>query len=262
MNASSPAPDSAPDPERDARSNPGADVVIHSEADAAPVARHRLPVLIVLASGRGERFRASGGTVHKLRAPLAGRTVIEHTLAAARESGLPWHLEDAGHAGMGDSIAAAVRATRGAAGWLILPADLPLVQPASIRAVAAALGASAEGAGRGARTIEGMGAKIGSEIGEAVDTEAGAEIGERFAVTPWHGESRGHPVAFSAACGPDLQALSGDRGAAPVLQALQAEGRVRRLALDDAGIVTDIDTLDDLARAEALLGARSAGPLC
>lgn len=241
MNASSPAPDSVLDP--------------------SPVARHRLPVLIVLASGRGERFRASGGTVHKLRAPLAGRTVIEHTLAAARESGLPWHLEDAGHTGMGDSIAAAVRATRGAAGWLILPADLPLVQPASIRAVAAALAASAEGAGRGARTIEGMGAKIGSEIGEAVDTEAGAEIGERFAVTPWHGESRGHPVAFSAACGPDLQALSGDRGAAPVLQALQAEGRVRRLALDDAGIVTDIDTLDDLARAEALLGARSAGPL-
>lgn len=241
MNASSPAPDSVLDP--------------------SPVARHRLPVLIVLASGRGERFRASGGTVHKLRAPLAGRTVIEHTLAAARESGLPWHLEDAGHAGMGDSIAAAVRATRGAAGWLILPADLPLVQPASIRAVAAALGASAEGAGRGARTIEGMGAKIGSEIGEAVDTEAGAEIGERFAVTPWHGESRGHPVAFSAACGPDLQALSGDRGAASVLQALQAEGRVRRLALDDAGIVTDIDTLDDLSRAEALLGARSAGPL-
>jgi HPt (histidine-containing phosphotransfer) domain-containing protein len=71
------------------------------------------PVVLVLASGRGERFRAAGGTTHKLQALLGGRTVLEHTLAAVRDSGLPWHLEDAGHPGMGDSIAAAVRATRG-----------------------------------------------------------------------------------------------------------------------------------------------------
>ena len=65
-----------------------------------------LPVVLVLASGRGDRFVASGGQVHKLRALLAGVPVLEHTLAAVRASGLPWHLEDAGHPGMGDSIAA------------------------------------------------------------------------------------------------------------------------------------------------------------
>ncbi|MBU1359268.1 MAG: NTP transferase domain-containing protein, partial [Gammaproteobacteria bacterium] len=97
--------------------------------DAAP----RLPTVIVLASGRGERFRAAGGVGSKLKALLAGRTVLEHTLASARASGLDWHLEDAGHPGMGDSIAAAVRATAGAAGWLILPGDLPLVQPSTLR---------------------------------------------------------------------------------------------------------------------------------
>nr|HRM00151.1 NTP transferase domain-containing protein [Acidovorax sp.] len=64
------------------------------------------PHVLVLASGKGQRFAASGGTVHKLRAPLCGLTVLEHTLAAVRASGLPWHLEDAGHPGMGDSIAA------------------------------------------------------------------------------------------------------------------------------------------------------------
>ena len=69
------------------------------------------PAVLVLASGRGERFAASGGMVHKLRAALGDKTVLEHTLAAVRASGLPWHLEDAGHPGMGDSIAAAVRAT-------------------------------------------------------------------------------------------------------------------------------------------------------
>ncbi|MGJ7491703.1 NTP transferase domain-containing protein [Variovorax sp. ZT4R33] len=183
-----------------------------------------LPTVIVLASGRGERFRASGGTLHKLAAPLAGRPVRERTLDAVRASGLPWHLEDAGHPGMGDSIAAAVRATADAAGWLILPADLPLVQPASLRAVAAALRADAE------------------------------------AVQPQYQGRRGHPVGFSAGGRAALMALSGERGAAPVLQALRARGAVLDLALDDVGIVTDIDTLADLAAAEALLEAWGLNP--
>ena len=81
------------------------------------------PAVVVLASGRGDRFTASGGKGSKLQALLGGRPVLERTLDAVRASGLPWHLEDVGHAGMGDSIAAAVRATSGAAGWLILPGD-------------------------------------------------------------------------------------------------------------------------------------------
>ena len=49
----------------------------------------RPPTVIVLASGRGERFRAAGGSGHKLQAALAGATVLEHTLTAVRASGLP-----------------------------------------------------------------------------------------------------------------------------------------------------------------------------
>ena len=140
------------------------------------------PTLLILASGRGERFRAAGGTTHKLDAPLGARTVLQHTLAAARASGLPWHLEDAGHPGMGDSIAAAVRATAGSNGWLVLPGDLPLVQPASLLAVAQALQ-------------------------------------QHAVVVPVVAGRRGHPVGFSAACGAALAQLHGPRGAAPVLQA-------------------------------------------
>src|SRR3954470_11398766 len=98
-----------------------------------------LPIVLVLASGRGERFVASGGRGSKLQALLAGQTVLAHTLAAVRASGLRWHVEDAGHPGMGDSIAAGVRATASADGWLVLPGDLPLIAPASLRAVAEAL---------------------------------------------------------------------------------------------------------------------------
>ncbi len=178
-----------------------------------------LPTVLVLASGRGERFKASGGQVHKLQALLGGVPVLQHTLAAVRASGLPWHVEDAGHPGMGDSIAAAVRATANAAGWLVLPADLPLVQPASLQAIAAALA-------------------------------------DHPVVVPVVQGQRGHPVGFAAALGPALMALSGPLGAAPVVRAHPST----LLPLEDEGCITDIDTLEDLAAAQALWRTRQQAP--
>ena len=173
-----------------------------------------LPTVIVLASGRGERFIASGGTTHKLKALLHGKPLLQHTLDAVKASGLPWHLEDAGHPGMGDSIAAAVRATAGAAGWMILPGDLPLVQPQTLRALATAM--------------------PGSDV----------------LVPVYHGQ-RGHPVRFAARFGQALMALAGEQGAAEIARA----AGVTEFAVTDAGCVIDIDTLDDLRRAEAGLVA-------
>lgn len=168
--------------------------------------------VLVLASGRGERFRASGGQGSKLQALLAGKPVLQHTLDAVKASGLRWHVEDAGHAGMGDSIAAAVRATEDAEGWLVLPGDLPLVQPASLLQVAQGL--------------------------------AQAPV-----VVPFHQGERGHPVGFRAAeCGAALRALQGPEGAASIVR--QHAASLLKLELEDAGIVTDIDTLDQLAAAE------------
>jgi molybdenum cofactor cytidylyltransferase len=177
------------------------------------------PVVLVLASGKGERFIASGGTGSKLQAMLAGKPVLERTLEVVRASGLAWHLEDAGHAGMGDSIAAAVRATQDAPGWLVLPGDLPLIQPESLRAVAAAL-----------------------EHDEVV--------------LPLYQGQRGHPVGFSAACRDALLALTGAQGAASVVRECSAVRPPAQLVLDDEGVVTDIDTLQDLAVAHARLLAR------
>jgi len=181
------------------------------------------PCVIVLASGRGERFIAAGGTGPKLQAPLAGKPLLERTLDAVRGSGLPWRVEDAGHPGMGDSIAAAVRATPDAAGWLILPGDLPLVRPETLRAVADAL------------------------------------AGRVRAVQPQYKGERGHPVGFSAGCGAQLAALRGTLGASSILKAMRAIDAVADLVVDDVGIVTDIDTPEALAAAEALWLERSAG---
>jgi len=140
------------------------------------------PIVIVLASGRGERFAASGGTTHKLQARLMGKTLLQHTLDAVWGSGLPWHLEEGGHPGMSDSIAAAVQKTSQANGWLILPADLPLIQSSSIKAVAMAL--------------------MNQEV-----------------VVPVYRGQRGHPVGFSLVCRKALLSLQGDRGAARVVRA-------------------------------------------
>jgi molybdenum cofactor cytidylyltransferase len=53
-----------------------------------------------------------------------------------------------------------------------------------------------------------------------------------------------------------LLGLKGNQGAAPVVRAQEAMNSVAFLALDDIGVVTDIDTVDDLARGEKLLAAR------
>ena len=181
------------------------------------------PTLLILAAGSGSRFRASGGSTHKLDALLGGMTVLERSLQSAQASDLPWHLVRAGQGGegMGDSIAAGVRATSDANGWLIIPGDLPLVRPATLIQVAQAL-----------------------------------EQGTHEVVLPFFEGRQGHPVAFSASRIAALSELHGDKGAAAVVRDARARAQVLDLAVDDEGVVTDIDTMEDLARAHALLQAR------
>ena len=176
-----------------------------------------LPVVIVLAAGRGERFTASGGTVHKLQALLAGKRVIDHVLEAVKASGLPWYVvhPDVLRPGMGDSIAAGIKANENALGWLILPADLPLIRSDTLKTIALAAPCAV--------------------------------------VVPRYKGQRGHPVRFSAACGAELMLLKGNQGAAHTVRAQHAINSVAFLDINDPGLVTDIDTLEDLNRVEKLL---------
>jgi molybdenum cofactor cytidylyltransferase len=78
--------------------------------------------------------------------------------------------------GMGYSIAVGVSARPDASGWLILPADMPLVQTATLQAVA--------------RQLE-----------------------HHPVVYAQHKGRRGHPVGFSAELYSELAVLTGDEGA-------------------------------------------------
>ena len=178
------------------------------------------PMVVVLAAGRGERFAASGASVHKLQALLAGKTVLDHVLDAVRASGLPYHVvtADLARPGMGDSIAAGVRTTPDAKGWLILPADLPLMTSDTLKKIAFA---------------------------------------PPCAVTvPMVQGQRGHPVRFGLECAQELLNLQGNQGAAQLIHTRAATDSIAFIELDDIGCITDIDTLDDLQRAEQLLAAR------
>jgi len=182
------------------------------------------PVVVVLAAGQGQRFRASGAQTGKLQARLHGRSVLEHTLAAVAASGLGAVLVENGplwrSEGMGHSIARGVALSPDACGWLILPGDLPAVAPASLRAVAQALQA------------------LGGVVRPQIDGQ-------------W-----GHPVGFSAPWREQLLQLTGDSGAQSVVRAAQGPNPLHPLELDDWGALADTDTLADLSAVAARLAER------
>nr|WP_314628200.1 nucleotidyltransferase family protein [uncultured Janthinobacterium sp.] len=187
---------------------------------------------ILLAAGRGRRFDPSG-VQNKLLQPLAdgphaGLPVVvaaatnmlaalPRVLAVVRADdtqvaralgalGCEVRVCHDADTGMAASLTCAIGHVRGAPGWLIALGDMPWIEPATIAALSHAI---ADGA--------------------------------RIAVPVCQGR-RGNPVAFSAVHLPLLLALDGDQGARSIVQS----HAVQEVAVDDGGILRDIDTPDDL----------------
>ena len=199
--------------------------------------------VIVLAAGQGSRFRAEAGADRdKLLAECVGRDAVVRPVIEQVLVNLPaWALKrvlvtsperlevirlaqvhgcevvQLCSAGMGDSIAAAVKATAQANGWLILPADLPLISAPTLQTLAQGL-----------------------QMHQA---------GCLQVLQPYYQTQKGHPVAFSRAAGPALQHLSGDQGAASVVRQAAEQGALQRVECDDIGCILDVDTVDALGRA-------------
>ncbi len=66
-------------------------------------------------------------------------------------------------------------------------------------------------------------------------------------VWPVHGGRRGHPVVFDARCAPDILALPAD--ATLKTYVVQREHEAVAVAVQDAGVLADVDTPDDYERA-------------
>lgn len=188
---------------------------------------------ILLAAGRATRFGGDklSATLANAPADVAAGTPVgvaaaKHLIAALPDSlavvrdvddRLAASLRTAGlrvvacaqaDDGMGRSLACGVVAAKDADGWVVTLADMPWIAPATIRAIANAIA-------------------------------AGADI----AAPSFDGE-RGHPVGFARRHYGALSALTGDAGARALLD--RHRDRVALVAVDDAGILRDVDLPADL----------------
>ncbi len=173
--------------------------------EPAPVGRHR-GVPIALASARNllEALR----TVYAVVRPAHDDPSQQRLHALLADAGCHIVVCEQAEEGMGSSLACGVRAAADADGWIIALADMPGIEPGSIRAVSFAL--------RG-----------------GYDTAAA-----------FFGERRGHPVGFARSLYDDLVALNGDDGARKVL----SHQPPHRVAVADRGVLFDLDTPDDMKK--------------
>lgn len=198
---------------------------------------------ILLAAGKSSRFAASHSTAvsqklsaQKLLVELPnrhGKCVVEVSAAnllqavgrviaiTGRDEKLIRVLDDCGcqvivndraDQGMGTSIALGVNASLDADGWIIALGDMPYVLPETIALLSATL--------REPHQI----------------------------VIPIFRGRRGHPVGFGRFYGDTLSSLHGDTGARSVIDAAIAKNAADliQINVDDAGIVKDIDVVNDL----------------
>ncbi len=190
---------------------------------------------ILLAAGRGRRFDPLGRR-NKLLQPLEGEAVVVHSarhllaalprvVAVVRdgEDAVAAQLASLGcevvacadaDSGMAASLVHGLRHAQAAQGWVVALGDMPRVRPATIAALARAV-------------------KEGADI--AVPVLAAERNRES-------GPERGNPVAFGRRHLPQLLALTGDRGARGIVR----DNIVNEVAVDDPGILLDIDTPPDL----------------
>ena len=188
-----------------------------------------LPTVVLLCAGRSERFIAQGGGGNKLNALLGTTSVKDHVLKAVEMSSLPYvivepkDLEDTERivcAGMSDSIACGVSKSRRSNGWLVLPADLPLIKSSTLQLIASQLILRQQ--------------HLGSDL---------------VTVAPSYLGQRGHPVGFTSGFLNSLVKLRGDEGARSILQ----EYPPHIIDVNDQGCVLDVDTPELLEKAQKIL---------
>lgn len=188
---------------------------------------------ILLAAGVGRRWQASGPGDDKLMHPLSDgtpvvvaaaralhqavpravavvRSDLDAAAAALEACGLQVIRLPSGDLGMGHSLAAAVRATPWAHGWVVTLGDMPWVKAHTVWQVADAV-------------------SHGQDL-----------------VAPYYCGTRGHVLGFGANQRTELAQLSAD-GDVRELLARHAD-QLQRVTVDDPGVLLDVDLPDSLVR--------------
>lgn len=198
---------------------------------------------IVLAAGRGARF---GGD--KLLAALDGAPLVTGALRAALAApvGRVW-------VAVGDDprLVAALNAAAARLGAADRVVIIPVPNAAegmgaSLRTASAALPADTQGVFVFLGDMPAIAPETPAKLAASLD-------GADRIVVPVHAGRRGHPVLFGADWIGALKAQEGDEGARKLL--VQAGPRLLAVAVDDPGVLLDIDRTEDLARLSPPSGA-------
>ncbi|MFK7828995.1 MAG: NTP transferase domain-containing protein [Congregibacter sp.] len=213
---------------------------MHTETRSTdyPLPRAEIAVLLI-AAGRGKRF----GSDKRQASMDVGKTLLEQTLTCyrpffpqvfvcvsdhPRDDLLATRLRESSarvvrcenaEQGMGSTISDAIGACKNFAGTLIALGDMPL---------------------------------ISAQVLELLLRYAS----DRHIVYPSFNGRRGHPVIFGRAFYSDLERLTGDRGASHLIATKLAS--CREVAVEDSGVVLDVDTPRDLEGVKKALQARSS----
>lgn len=198
--------------------------------DAAEVAA------IVLAAGASRRFGADKLlhplTLQGVTLPLAAHSLLpwletfthitvvvkpaaeifcrtlETALGTSNAAKIRWLVCTDAYKGLASSLICGVQANALAAGWLIGLADMPAVPDVAIAGVHNAL------------------------------------LNDAELAAPFNNGRRGHPVGFNASYLNELLVLRGDTGAKKLLE--RDQNKIVHIAIENTGILTDIDTAADL----------------
>lgn len=187
------------------------------------------PTVVVLAAGRGARF---AGSVHKLAHEFHGGTVLGSTLRHVVATHLPLVVVCT------EAMAELARCTVAARDTVLVP-DVGSGKPAGMGWSIAA-GVAARPHAGGWLILPGDMPLVRPEtilaVAEALRTHPVAYA--------QHRGKRGHPVAFDSELYSELIGLDGDDGARRLIARYPAYG----VEVDDAGVLADIDTHEDLRR--------------
>lgn len=186
---------------------------------------------ILLAAGQSERFGSN-----KLLYPVAeNKTMLQVSLdnmtAALSETivvinqslvshrhiierpGVHVIVNEQAEQGLSSSIAAAIRQSIDAPGWMIGLADMPYIETETLRML----------------------------VNHYTNTHF---LNKQCIVAPACNGVRGHPVIFGSAYKQELLGLRGDMGARKIIQSYQ--GHLVMLDTDDQGVLLDIDHHNDI----------------
>jgi UDP-N-acetylglucosamine diphosphorylase/glucosamine-1-phosphate N-acetyltransferase len=237
---------------------------------------------VVLAAGKGTRMKSDKA---KVLHEIGGRSLLAHVLAAVRGAGIPSSVVVVGHQaaavqaavaaldvrfvlqepqlGTGHAVQMAVPALVPDGWTVVLAGDVPLLRPATVRrlidetvtagAAASVLTCVVPDAGAYGRIVKDAAGRL-LRIVEARDaTPAEKAIGEyNSGVFCFR-----TPDLIEALARLDTNNEQAEYYLTDTIAHLVAAGRpVQAVAIDDPGEVVGINTLDELAGAEALLAAR------